>query len=87
MNRNIEQEYQKKIDELIKHNKVYYENSSPIISDSQYDKLKKKILDLEKKYKFLKSNFSPAKIVGFKPSKNSIVVCARAARDPEMAPT
>ena len=70
MNKNIEQEYQKKIDELIKHNKLYFENSSPIISDSKYDKLKKKVLDLEKKYKYLKSDFSPSKTVGFKPSKN-----------------
>ena len=41
-----------------------------LISDSEYDKLKKNVLDLEKKHKFLKSNFSPSKIVGFKPSKN-----------------
>ncbi len=70
MNKYIKQEYQKKINELKKHNKFYYENSSPVISDSEYDKLKKKVLNLEKKHNFLKSNFSPAKIVGFKPSKN-----------------
>ena len=70
MNKYIKQEYKKKIDELKKHNKFYYENSSPIISDSEYDKLKKKVLNLEKKHNFLKSNFSPAKTVGFKPSKN-----------------
>ena len=38
----------KKIKELKKHNKLYYENSSPTISDTEYDKLKKEILDLEK---------------------------------------
>ena len=70
MNKYIKQEYQKKINELKKHNKFYYENSSPVISYSEYDKLKKKVLNLEKKYNFLKSNFSPAKTVGFKPSKN-----------------
>ena len=70
MNNNIKQNYLKKINEFKKHNKYYYENSSPIISDKEYDKLKKKILDLEKKYTFLKSNFSPSQIVGFKPSKN-----------------
>ena len=70
MNKYIKQEYKKKIDELRKHNKFYYENSSPIISDSEYDKLKKNVLDLEKKHKFLESNFSPANIVGFRPSKN-----------------
>ena len=70
MNNNIKQNYLKKINEFKKHNKFYYENSSPVISDKDYDKLKKKILDLEKKYTFLKSNFSPSQIVGFKPSKN-----------------
>ena len=48
MNKNIKQDYQKKIDELKKHNKFYYENSSPVISDKEYDKLKRQILDLEK---------------------------------------
>jgi DNA ligase (NAD+) len=70
MSNNIKQNYLKKINEFKKHNKYYYENSSPVISDKEYDKLKKKILDLEKKYTFLKSNFSPSQIVGFKPSKN-----------------
>ena len=42
MNKYIKQTYQKKIDELREHNKLYYENSSPLISDSEYDKLKKK---------------------------------------------
>ena len=70
MNKYIKQEYKKKIDELRKHNKFYYENSSPIISDSEYDKLKKNVLDLEKKHKFLDSNFSPTNLVGFRPSKN-----------------
>ena len=49
MNKYIKQEYQKKIDELKKHNKFYYENSSPIISDSEYDKLKKKNIKFRKK--------------------------------------
>ncbi len=70
MNKNIKQSYLKKINEFKKHNKFYYENSSPLISDKEYDKLKKEILDLEKKYTFLKNNFSPSQTVGFKPSKN-----------------
>ena len=70
MNKNIKQRYLKKINEFKKHNKYYYENSSPVISDKEYDKLKKEILDLEKKYNFLKNNFSPSQTVGFKPSKN-----------------
>ena len=70
MNNNIKQIYRKKINELKKHNQFYYENSTPVISDKEYDKLKKEILDLEKKYSFLKNKFSPSQIVGFKPSKN-----------------
>ena len=70
MNKNIKQNYQNKINEFKKHNKLYYENSSPKISDKEFDKLKKKILELEKKYTYLKSNFSPSQVVGFKPSKN-----------------
>jgi len=70
MNKNIKQNYQKKINKFKKHNKLYYENSSPKISDKEFDKLKKEILELEKKYTFLESNFSPSQAVGFKPSKN-----------------
>ncbi len=66
----IENLYIKKIKELDKFNEHYYEHSKPLIDDSEYDSLKKEILTLEKKYKFLKSDLSPAKIVGFKPSKN-----------------
>ena len=62
--------YQSKIKNYIKHNKFYYENSDPKITDSEYDELKNEILELEKKYKFLKSKNSPTKIVGYKPSKS-----------------
>ena len=72
MNKNIKQNYFKKIIQFQKHNKLYYEDSSPVISDKEFDDLKKEILNLEKKYKFLTSNSSPSKIVGFKPSKNFI---------------
>ena len=70
MNKNIKQKYLNKIIEFEKNNKFYYEKSSPQISDKEFDKLKKEILNLEKKYSFLKSNLSPSQTVGFKPSKN-----------------
>ena len=38
MNKNIKQNYLKKINEFQKHNKLYYEDSSPEISDKEYDK-------------------------------------------------
>ena len=62
--------YNSKLKEFINHNKLYYNKSKPIISDSQYDKLKYEILNLEKRYKFLKNKKSPNKAVGYKPSKS-----------------
>ena len=68
----IKKYYQKKINEIKKHNKFYFEESSPKISDKQYDDIKKEIINLEKKYTFLKSTFSPSNMLGFAPSKNFI---------------
>ena len=66
----IRSSYQKKIELLHKHNKLYFEKSNPEISDGDYDNLKTDILKLEKKYSFLKDKNSPSQIVGFKPSRN-----------------
>ena len=66
----IKKEYLKKIKLVKKYNQLYYDESRPEISDSQFDKLKKEIIDLENKYSFLDDRDSPSKIVGFKPSKN-----------------
>ena len=49
----VKNKYKKKLNELIKHNQLYFEKNRPKISDNEYDKLKKEILDLEKKFKFL----------------------------------
>ncbi len=64
--------YKQKIDELKKHNKLYFDESSPKISDKEYDKIKKEIIDLEKKFPFLISTSSPSKSLGFAPSKNFV---------------
>ena len=66
----IKKIYNLKIKEYIKHNKHYYEKSTPIITDSQFDKLKKEIMSLEKKYYYLKSKNSPNLNVGYKPTKS-----------------
>ena len=66
----ILKEYKKKIRLLNKYNRKYFNENLSVISDSEYDKLKKEIIDLEKKNKFLKSKDSPSRIIGFKPSKN-----------------
>ncbi len=65
----LKKEYNKKIQNLAKLNKHYYELSKPLVNDYEYDQIKADILSLEKKYDFLKSENSPSKIVGFKPSK------------------
>ena len=62
--------YLKKIKVLGEHNKNYYDKNNPTINDYEFDLLKSEIINLEKKYNFLKSNESPSKSVGFKPSKN-----------------
>jgi len=66
----IEKDYFEKINLIENYNKNYYDLSSPLVADNIYDELKREILDLEKKYFFLKSEKSPSKNVGFKPSKN-----------------
>ncbi len=68
--KNIQELYLRKIKQIKKFNKFYYEDSNPIIHDNEYDNLKNEILSLEKKYKFLNSKDSPALAVGYKPSKN-----------------
>ena len=66
----IEIQYSENIRLFNKYNKFYYEKSKPLVSDEEYDQLKKNILLFEKEYDFLKSKDSPSKIVGYKPSKN-----------------
>ena len=38
----IKENYKKKINEIKKHNKLYFEKSSLKISDSQYDEIKER---------------------------------------------
>ena len=66
----IKKDYKKKIKEFNHYNRKYYNENISEISDSEFDTLKKDIIDLEKKYRFLKSKNSPQIQVGYKPSKN-----------------
>ena len=66
----IKKKYLKKVSEFERYNRAYYDKSSPIISDAEYDSIKKNIIDLENKYKFLKNKITYSNKVGFKPSKN-----------------
>jgi len=64
----IEKVYIKKINELKKHDKAYFQQDSPIISDKDYDIIKQEIFNLEKKYSYLKNKNSPSQKVGYEPS-------------------
>ena len=66
----IKRKYKEKISLIEKYNKFYYDKDQSIISDQEFDLLKKDLIDLENKYNFLKSEKSPTRSVGFKPSKN-----------------
>ena len=65
----IQLNYSNKIKLFKKLNKFYYEKSQPMVDDRDYDQLKKDILELENKYEYLNSDFSPSKTIGYKPSK------------------
>ena len=67
--KNILKEYKKKINEYKKFNEAYYDKSNPIINDSEFDKIKQNLIELEKKYDFLNDKDSPSNTVGYKPSK------------------
>ena len=62
-------EYQEKIKQYKKYSRKYFEDSTPIVSDQDFDLLKREILDLEKKFDF-KDKDSPSRTLGFTPSKN-----------------
>ena len=66
----IRKKYSKKIKLFQKYSKSYYNNDTSLISDQEFDILKNDILDLEKKYSFLKNKKSPSLSVGSIPSKN-----------------
>lgn len=66
--KNIIKKYKKKIKIIQSHNKLYFSYDKPKIPDSEYDKIKKEILDLEKKYNFLKKDSEKYRLVGAPPS-------------------
>ena len=47
-NLNIKRDYLNKITQIQKYNKAYFIDSRPLVDDSIYDKLKIKVLELEK---------------------------------------
>ncbi len=78
MKNKIKIEYQNKIKLINKYNNYYFDKSKPLVSDQEYDQLKKDILNLENKYKFLINQNSLSNSVGYKPSKNFKKISHRA---------
>ena len=64
----IIENFKKKIKTLKKHNEHYFKNDDPKISDSDYDKIKYEISELENKYTFLKELKLLNNSVGYAPS-------------------
>ena len=61
-------DYKNKLNLLEKYNKFYYQDQKPIVSDKEFDKSKREILELEKKHGFDDTK-SPSTKIGYKPSK------------------
>ena len=53
-NKKIIDKFKKNLKKLKKHNKLYFSDDNPEITDSEYDKIKKEVLEQRKKYDFLK---------------------------------
>ena len=66
----INLKYLEKIKLFKRYNKHYYDLNKPLVYDSEFDKLKLEIINLEKKHNFLNHKDSPSNSVGFRPSKN-----------------
>ncbi len=56
-------------EEIRKHDRLYYEEAAPIISDREYDRLYKELVDLETQFPDLITPDSPTQRVGGKPLK------------------
>ena len=60
--------YKKLIKNLKYHNHNYYNNDNPKISDSEYDKLKVKALELESNYEYINDLSLVQKLIGSPPT-------------------
>ncbi len=54
-------------EEIRKHDRLYYQDAAPIISDREYDRLYKELVDLETQFPDLRTPDSPTQHVGGKP--------------------
>ncbi len=67
-----EKKAKERIDFLVReiegHNEHYYKKDSPVITDAEYDRLFRELINLEEAFPQFKSPLSPTKKVGFKPA-------------------
>ena len=61
----IEKNYNNKINEVKKYNQAYFDYDKPLISDKDYDSIKQEIFEFEKKYTYLRNKNSPSNILGY----------------------
>ncbi|HMJ05280.1 MAG TPA: hypothetical protein VK474_03400, partial [Chthoniobacterales bacterium] len=64
--------------QIEEHNRRYYEDAAPTISDQEYDRLYRELVDLEKTFPDLASAQSPTQTVGGKPLKAFAQIAHRA---------
>ena len=65
----FKKKYLKLKKEINIHNKLYYDENNPKISDSEYDKLWRDFKNLETTFPFLKTKDTPTTHVGYKPNQ------------------
>lgn len=63
---NVKKEIEELTEELLEHNRKYYEEDNPSISDYEYDILLRKLMKLEEEYPEYKKEYSPTDRVGGK---------------------
>jgi DNA ligase (NAD+) len=61
------QQWKKLATEICRHDELYYQQDKPVISDAQYDKLRRELEELEKKFPQLQTPDSPTQKVGAPP--------------------
>ncbi len=64
-------EYQKLVQIIRKHDDLYYNYNAPIITDAEYDKLRRRLLYIEELYPVLKTSNSPSVKIGSPISKKA----------------
>ena len=57
------------VDSIKKHDAAYYREDDPVISDAEYDKLRKQLLELEARFPELVTPDSPSQSLGVSPAK------------------